>query len=84
MKRLMIVLIVLFVACAIPGYADNSARITELKARQAQIIQEVQKAQDFIQQAQVELAKTVGAIEELNKQDAPVVKEATNNPIVEK
>jgi len=53
-------------------FADNSLRIEELKKEQQKISQEIQSGQQYIQNKQIELLKTQGAIEILMEMDKEV------------
>ena len=67
MKKYLVVVMVLMMSGVC--LADNSLRIAELKAEQQKISQEIQSGQQYIQNKQIELLKTQGAIEILQEMD---------------
>jgi len=76
MKKALVILALILLVIGI-AFADNLARIEELKARQQAIILEVGQRQDVINAQQqvidglrLEYTKIQGAIEELERQDA--------------
>lgn len=80
MRQVCIILLVCVLATAV--LADNSQRIGELKAKQQQIVLELDRRQAVIneqqaamEQLRVEYLKAQGAIEELQRQDAEAAKE---------
>lgn len=83
MKKLVILFVLLALSAMVLTAADtpaikgplvpatpNGARIAELSKAHAEILSQIQQAQQFIQQKQAEAFRIEGAVSELERQDA--------------
>jgi len=85
MRRLFILIVACLFATAV--WASNAKRIDELKARQQQIVVEIDQRQGIIQQQNAaiqqlntEYVKLQGAIEELQRQDQEAAQKTEQKP----
>ena len=70
MKRLALVIAMVAMMASV-CFADNSVRIAELEKDLQRVVQEIQSAEQYKQNKQVEGLKIEGALEELREMDKP-------------
>jgi small-conductance mechanosensitive channel len=76
MKKFLVVFVFTFI-CLGSAFADNKARVDDLKKQQEEIVAKVNQAQQFIEQSKAQLLVLQGRIAELNDQDKSKVEDKT-------
>jgi hypothetical protein len=71
MKKLVVVMVLLFIP--VLCFAD---RVKDLSDQQAKAMQDIQQAQQYIEQKKIEVYKLQGAIEELQRAAKPTKKDS--------